>query len=336
MKHAQSSTVTVRIAFLALASIASACGGGDATGIVSADGGAPVQGGDDASAADGASSGDGASSDDGGATADGSTHADGGVPTGGGKIPQPTGACPDFKAGTITVSPAGIAPRPVRVWMTDAAKSMHGPVVFYWYATGSSTNEVPYALGSVLTAIQAAGGIVIAPTSDPNVGQFPWYLVTSTKDDDLRVADEALACAQQKVGIDARHVHSMGMSAGALMTSQMSFRRSSYLASVATYSGGIDAAPAYQDPSNLFAAMIFHGGMTDNVYNYDFQAASTRYKDKLVGDGHFAFLCNHGMGHAIPSAAPSVWAFFQAHAFGTNPSPYAGGLPAGFPSYCKL
>ncbi len=325
------------LALLALGSLASACGSSDSAVTLSG-GDASPGGGDDASAADDAASSDdgGSSGGDGASSGDGASPFDGGIPSGGGKIPSPTGACPDFKSGTITLSPAGIAPRTARVWMTDAAKTMHGPLVFYWYATGSSTNEVPYSLGTVLTQIQAAGGIVIAPVSDPNAGQFPWYLVSSTKDDDLRVADEALACAMQKVGVDPRHIHSMGMSAGALMTSQMSFRRSSYLASVVTYSGGIDQAPAYQDSSNLFAAMIFFGGPTDNVYNYDFQAASQRYKTKLAGDGHFAFLCNHGMGHAIPSAAASVWAFFQAHAFGTKPSPYAGGLPPSFPSYCAL
>jgi predicted esterase len=325
---------TSRLAVL-FAVCASACSGSAASIVATSDSGV-AQGdaaiGNDASTGDDAATGDGAAIGDAGAS-DATADA---KPSGGGKIPQPTGTCPDFTAGTITLNPAGIAPRAARVWMTDAAKTMHGPVLFYWYATGSSTNEVPYALGATLTAIQAAGGIVIAPTADPNAGQFNWYLVTTTKDDDLRVADEALACAQQKVGIDARHVHSMGMSAGALMTSQMSFRRSSYLASVATYSGGIDVAPAYQDPSNLFAAMIFYGGATDNVYNYDFQAASQRYKDKLVADGHFAFLCNHNMGHTIPAAASSVWTFFQAHAFGTNPSPYQHGLPAGFPAYCTL
>ena len=319
--------------------VASACSGTDGAvvtrdaGIASGDdsGG----GGDDGSV----SSGDASAATDGGATTrDSATPPPPPPQDGGGRLPQPTGACPDFKAGTITVNPAGIAPRTARVWMTDAAKTMHGPLVFYWYATGSSSNEVPYALGSTLTAIQAAGGIVIAPTSDPATGQFPWYLVSTNKDDDLRVADELVACAEQKVGIDARHIHAMGMSAGGLQTTQMSFFRSSYLASVVTFSGGLgQAAPAYRDPSNLFAAMIFHGGTADIVYNFDFQAASDRYKTKLVGDGHFAFICNHGMGHAIPTdAAASVWKFFQAHAFGTQPSPYAGGLPAGFPTYCAL
>jgi hypothetical protein len=31
-----------------------------------------------------------------------------------------------------------------------------------------------------------------------------------------------------------------------------------------------------------------------------------------------------------------VWKFFYDHPFGTRPSPYAGGLPGGFPGYCAL
>jgi len=57
----------------------------------------------------------------------------------------------------------------------------------------------------------------------------------------------------------------------------------------------------------------------------------------LKSAGHFAILCNHGMGHTIPFAATaSVGRFLADHPFGTDPSPYGGGLPQGFPSYCTI
>ena len=139
--------------------------------------------------------------------------------------------------------------------------------------------------------------------------------------------------------IDATHIHSMGMSAGALQTTAVSFMRSSYIASVATYSGGIPPGftPAIEDPANMFAALIFDGGATDDVFGVDFQAASESYKATLTSSGHFAAICDHDMGHSIPlDAAPSVVTFFGANGFGVTPSPYAGGLPASFPSYCSL
>ncbi len=262
-------------------------------------------------------------------------------------LPHPTGTCPDFADGTLTFSPAGVAPRQARVWMSSSASTLHGPLVFYWYATTSSTNEVLYGLGqSIVNAIEAKGGIVVAPVEDmPNgqKNQYPWYLVTGNKMDDVLVADEIVACAIAKVGIDVRHIHSLGMSAGGLMTTRLSFLRSGWLASVATYSGGIASgvSDAQQDASNLYAAMIFHGGPSDQFGSLNFKTASEAFRDTLRAAHHFAFICDHSgnaPGHQIPPppAADSVWRFFQDHPFGTNPSPYAGGFPSGFLSYCSL
>jgi hypothetical protein len=95
--------------------------------------------------------------------------------------------------------------------------------------------------------------------------------------------------------------------------------------------------PTIQNPANKFAAFIFDGGSTDRAYGFDFQTASQTYDTTLTGSGHFAAICDHGMGHMIPTAAaPSVALFFQANGFGVSPSPYASGLPASFPSYCTL
>jgi predicted esterase len=251
-------------------------------------------------------------------------------------IPTPTGPCPELAEGRITFKPGGVA-RDVQIWMSDAARTLDGPLVFYWYGTGGNPNQVQAALGAdAIAAIKALGGIVAVPYHDPAAGVWPWYLVAGTSDLDLKVADEVLACAQQKVGVDLRRIHSLGFSAGAIHTVQMSYRRSGYLASVVTYSGGQSAPIADQDPANKFAAMIFHGGPTDQVI-ISFPMVSERYRSELAAAARFAFICNHGMGHAIPTAAaPSAWRFLQDHPFGTTPSPYARALPASFPSYCAL
>jgi predicted esterase len=255
-------------------------------------------------------------------------------------LPAATGACPTFANGTVTFAPAGIPARSAQVWMSSAAATKHGPLLIYWYATGSSTLEASYSLGATLATIEAAGGIVVAPQADPTAGQFEWFIVNgSSKLDDFLVADEIVACAAKSTNVDTSHIHVMGMSAGALQTTAMSFMRSSYVASVATYSGGMPPgfSPAVENASNKFAALIFDGGSTDDVFNVDFQAASQAYYTNLKAAGHFAAICDHGMGHAIPlDAAPSVAIFFQANAFGVSPSPYANGLPSGFPSYCTL
>ncbi len=253
-------------------------------------------------------------------------------------IPTPTGTCPTITSGDVMFAPAGIPPRMVKLAM-DPTK-VGGPLILYWHATGSNPNEAAYALGATEQQITAAGGIVAAPYADSTAGQFEWFIVNmSPKLDDFILADEIVGCLAQAKLIDTTHIHSMGISAGALQTTAVSFLRSSWIASVATYSGGVPSghpAPASEDPANKFAALIFDGGATDDVYNVDFQAASQAYKMMLDADGHYTAICDHKMGHSIPvDAAPSVARFFADNAFGQWPSPYqASGLPSSFPSYC--
>jgi predicted esterase len=253
-------------------------------------------------------------------------------------LPAPTGTCPTLADGEVMFAPAGIEPRGVRLWMSDAAAAMDGPLVFYWHGTGSAPEEAPYGLGADLVAeVVAQGGIIAAPVHDPAAGDFPWFLVLGSREDDLLLADEVLACAIEQVGVDVTHIHTAGMSAGGLMTSQMSFRRSGYIASAVPYSGGIIATPPDQEPSNPLSAMIFHGGQDDQVI-LKFQQTSELYRAAIDERGGFAYLCDHGMGHSIPlgSVQASMWQFFRDHPYGTKPSPYKDGLPQGFPEYCAL
>lgn len=257
------------------------------------------------------------------------------------RMPMATGECPDFTtSGRITVRPEGIAPRDVQLWISDAAATLDGPVIFYWHGTGSRPEEAVYGLGQdTVDAVLALGGMVIAPTHDPAAGDFPWFLTVGTREDDLLVADEALACAIERVGVDVTRIHAAGMSAGGLHTSQMSFRRASYLASVVIYSGGLleERRPRTDEPSARFAALLFHGGPRDVVL-IGFQEATERYWTVATDRGYFGVICDHGNGHRIPlDARPSVWRFLQDHPFGTgHRSPYAAGLPDGFFAACAL
>jgi len=253
------------------------------------------------------------------------------------RIPTSTGACPDFSAtGRVEVSPEGLSPRGAQLWISDAAAELDGPVVFYWHGAGSRPEEATYGLDQATRdAILAAGGMVIAPEHDPAAGRFPWYLTTGRQTDDLIVADELLACAAETVGVDPRRVHAIGMSAGGLHTTQMSFGRSSYLASVVTYSGGIIAGrPRTDEPRNRFAALMFHGGAED-IVEIQFDDTTREYAELMRSRGQLAIVCDHGRGHVIPTdAATAVWQFFVDHPWGADPSPYEAGLPASFPSYC--
>ncbi len=254
-------------------------------------------------------------------------------------LPTATGACPDFFAGdTITVAPAGVAPRDARVWITDAARDLDGPLVFYWHGAGGSPSEAPYALSTAtVEAITALGGLVVAATHDPNAGDFPWYLTAGSEENDLLVADEILACAIAEVGVDPTHVHSVGFSAGALHNAQMGIRRASWLASYAVYSGGVIARRRIPTdaPNARPAALLFHGGPSDVVLTR-FDEATATYRGMLDAMGWFSVVCDHGGGHTVPPAAgvASAWTFFSDHPYGSYPSPYEAGLPSGFYDAC--
>ncbi|MFO0681704.1 MAG: hypothetical protein U0234_06625 [Sandaracinus sp.] len=254
-------------------------------------------------------------------------------------FPEAHGTCPDLTtSGTVTFSPDGIAPRSARIWVGPAAATLDGPLVFVWHGAGGSPNDASYILGDATTDIVEAGGIVIAPSHDPANTGLPWFLDTTTQEDDLFVADEALACARASIGIDDMHVHSVGFSAGALHTTQMSFRRASYVASVVTYSGGLISrtAPDRDAPDARFAAMILFGG-PDDVVIVRFEQTSQQYLAAMQRAGDFGFLCDHGMGHTVPTAARlSAWRFLQDHPYGMTPHAYEDGLPDGFYSYCSL
>ncbi len=251
-------------------------------------------------------------------------------------LPKAAGACPDFADGDATFAPKGIAARKVRLWAGTGGKK--GPLLFVWHGSGGDPKDTTYIVSqAVLDAIKAAGGVVAAPYHDPAAGVFPWFLTAgSGQEDDLLVADEVLACARDKMGIDIRHIHSVGFSAGALNTTQMSYRRSGYLASVVTFSGGKLGNAPDQDPSNKLAAMILDGGPNDMVV-VNFKDLSEAWRDDLKMRGHFAFICNHGKGHSVPADARApMWQFMSDHPFGVAPEPYAAGLPTSFPSYCML
>ncbi|MFV8749646.1 hypothetical protein ACNOYE_03730 [Nannocystaceae bacterium ST9] len=254
-------------------------------------------------------------------------------------LPTPTGTCPSFASGNLDFAPADIGTRTVKLWMADEP-SPGGPLILYWHAYTSAPDEVVISLSpAVIAEITAAGGVIAAPYPAGDVGQFPWFVVNgSNRQDDMLLADEIVACAIQEVGIDPNRIHTSGMSAGGLQTVAFSMARSRYLASVASFSGGVFSPLAFEDPSNHFAAMIFHGGDQDIFGGtVNFKELSINWFEELIDNGNFAFMCDHGGGHTIPQGVgDDVWRFFQDHPFGTDPEPYGEGLPAEFPSYCGL
>lgn len=257
------------------------------------------------------------------------------------KLPSVTGTCPDFVEGDLEFNPAGLQKtRKVKLWISEKAKTLDGPILFYWHGANGSPTFAPRGLGPIIKNVTDLGGVVVAPYQDPDNGTFPWFLVSDPSGarlDDLILADEVLACAIQKIGIDTSRIHVVGMSAGGLQTAQMSYRRSNYVASSSPFSGGfVETEPTLQDSSNVPASMIFHGGESDVVI-LNFQETSERYLKNLKGAGGFGFICNHGNGHSGPiDDLPSVWQFLLDHPYKVSPFPYKDALPASFPQHCTF
>ena len=261
------------------------------------------------------------------------------VPT---QLPSAAGPCPQLSTGIHEYNPAGVETRSVRVWAGEPAAEGEpgGMLVFYWHGYGSAPDEAPYTLSQpVVDAITGAGGVVVAPISAPDSGEFPWFVVNaSDRQDDMLLADEIVACALETHNIDPRRIHTTGMSAGGIQTSALAMARSRYIASAASFSGGVFAPLEFDDPDNKFAAMIIHGGDNDIFGGFvNFKNLSTIWFNQLVENGNFTFMCDHGGGHNVPpNYGADVVNFFFAHAYGTEPSPYAGELPSDLPSDCSL
>ncbi|WP_199693417.1 hypothetical protein, partial [Sorangium cellulosum] len=246
-------------------------------------------------------------------------------------------ACPTLATGTMT-----FRGREVQVW-AGARSATPAPVVVYWHATGSRPREAVTGLGqAAIDEITSRGGVVFAPNAydghggedgTRTTGNNVWYV------GDLATADEALACAIQQRNIDARRIHSLGFSAGGLQAAYMAYARSSYVASVVTYSGGTTGfgTPALQDATNPPAVMGVHGAEGSDVVGIDFARASAAFENDIKAKGGFAIDCDSGGGHRIPSGiAASSWQFLKDHPYKVAPRPYASGIPSSFPTYCTI
>ena len=248
-------------------------------------------------------------------------------------IPDVSGDCPEFKSGTATIlGTSGIS-------VTAGAKADRtGSLIFYWHGTGSTAGEYLSMMpAAVRTEITGAGGVIIALGGSKNTGGDCSGTGTFGKDD-FKIADLVTACAVKNHGINPKRIYSAGCSAGGLMAGCMGIQRSNYIAAVTPNSGGITVGYGMlQDPKRVPNALTMNGGDGDNVI-VNFGQTSAAYDNYILSHGGFAINCQHGLGHcgAPATLQTSAWQFLKDHPFGTKPSPYAGGLPSGFDSTCKI
>jgi predicted esterase len=270
------------------------------------------------------------SEDSGGPSATGGAGGSGGgepKPT----LPTATDPCEPLVTGTATIKG-----KAVDLWVGERREDVKGPVVFYWHGTGSISAEVLGFLQNQINEVVSEGGIVASFTTSLGTGEFTgpyvWY------SDDLTMADQILACANEQLNLDTRRIYSAGCSAGGLQTTQMGYRRSSYIAAIMPNSGGVLVPPPLEDPEHVPAVITTHGALGQDRVVIEFSVTSDNLVKDIAAKGGFAVNCNHGGGHCAAPAevVTAQWQFLKDHPFGTKTSPYQNGLPASFPSYCTI
>jgi len=249
-------------------------------------------------------------------------------------IPQVEGDCPGFVNGPLNFM--GLSGQIV----AGAKGSGDGALLFYWHGTVMNSGEY-FMIGANATRITSAGGVIVSiqgPASGEGGGMCSGTFIFGdgvTWD----IVDQITACAVRDHNINPRRIYATGCSAGGLQSGCMASRRSSYVAAVATNSGGAVFFLPLQDPLRAPAAICAHGAPGVDVVAVDFSQTSRTFGNGLKAAGGFVVLCNHGGGHCgIPgNCYTAAFDFMFDHPFGTKPSPYAsGGLPASFPSYCEI
>jgi poly(3-hydroxybutyrate) depolymerase len=258
------------------------------------------------------------------------------LPTGGmdpSKLPTIKGECPMLATGPIMVNNVKL-----QAWV-GAKTGGGGPMIIYWHGTGGRAATAMGELDPTLVSeTMGLGGLIVSMESGQQGNPIDWGVFTTG---DFEIVDQAVACAIEQLNIDASRIYTSGASAGGLAAGTLAYARSNYVAGSFPNSGGVAPWPGlnvFQNTAQIPAVFAMHGARGRDTVVIEFADSSLQLCKDTAAKGGFAVDCDHGGGHvaAPPDLKAAAWTFMKAHPFGTKPSPYAGGLPASFPMYCKI
>ena len=288
-----------------------------------------------------------------------------GDPPAGAKAPPPlptyAGACPTLAsapaANAITSSGASRSFKLAIPAGLDPKEKL--PVIFLWHWLGGDAQGF-YDKGEIQNAVDKQRFLAIIPESKKNasgkkVYQFQWPATLLDSEaavaEETKFMDDMLACvAKQFPTVNANCISTGGVSAGALWTDQLAWRKSAMLSSFISMSGGINAsfAKSWGPTARHVPGLVLWGGPTDSCGGLaNFQSASQSLEGSMAGDGSFMIECVHNCGHAAPPVEPppgfsvfsGIWNFAFDHPYwlGTGESPYkATGVPKSLPPWCAI
>ncbi|MBI5531601.1 MAG: hypothetical protein HY898_02725 [Deltaproteobacteria bacterium] len=269
------------------------------------------------------------------------------------------GACPTLAAGTNNITSSGVA-RQLQLALPANPPPQPGeklPLVFLWHWMGGSGQSF-INNAEVQKAVDQQRFVAIAPESGGS-SKPPFRWPSTLLDSDARLQeelvffDDMLTCAAQSIpAINHNCVSTAGVSAGGLWTAQVAGRRSQYLASFVSMSGGVGGGVAkpWANPSHRLPGLVLWGGACDQCsasgFTIHFQDTSKALESALAGQGNFLVECVHSCCHAEPpfeappglSKYAGMWDFIFDHPYwlGAGESPYSGGIPfqKGLPHWC--
>ncbi|MFZ5477466.1 MAG: alpha/beta hydrolase family esterase [Myxococcota bacterium] len=243
------------------------------------------------------------------------------------------GQCPDLSVNTSTFSSGGVE-REVRVIVPEG-DTAGMPLVFVWHPLGATARQMVQWLGLVDWAEQVGAVVVVPSAREDNLFEWDFW-----NDDayDVTLFDDVRTCLADELDVDLWRVSATGMSAGGLWTTELAMARADALSTVAIMSGGLmEGYLEYTTPARPLPVLAMHGGESDTydaggiVLHFDEQTEDL--VEGLVADGSFVVVCDHGLGHTIPSdGVDTLAAWLPTHVWG-EPSPFLDGLD-GLPDYC--
>jgi len=270
-------------------------------------------------------------------------------------LPVYAGECPTLVPGVNTITSSGVQRTFLLALPTDIGPDEKLPVASLWHWLGGDAAGF-MEKGEIETAVNDQRFMAIAPEAKGDLlMKWPFLLLDSAArmEEEARFFDDMLACAAAQFNVNASCISSVGVSAGALWTSQLAQLRSTRLASFLSLSGGVGAPGDYFNPVHVWSgaghvlpALVLWGGPSD-FCGLSFASTSAYLEEGLVSDGHFFVECIHNCSHAQPpmeppegqSAYASLWKFMLDHPYWLDDgeSPYlATGLPAEYPEWCGI
>ncbi len=211
-------------------------------------------------------------------------------------------------------------------------------LLFMWHGLGDNKNNFGKAMGAQFHANEL-NVYVAVPQGAGSITGWGWTS-DNTALADATFFDDMLNCLDDTFDYDNTRVYTTGFSAGALWSSYLVVKRSTFLAAAVLWSGGTGPKVyTYKRPKRKVPVLLNWGGTGDQAGVFvNFDVTTKDMIKNLVKDGHVVLSCNHNGGHTIPPGGPNYgMAYLKKHSWDTlTDSFYKGGDLTGFPNYCKL